>query len=324
MRKNIKEADEILDLYFPILDYGFCALVDYLGSDESIERYARVSYGSGTRKVSDTRNLIRYLYRHHHSTPIESVELAFHIGMPIHVARQLVRHRTFSPINEYSGRYSVMPDICYSLEKENFTLQSKDNKQGRSDEQQLTQERYDDYTNEIKNLEKESFKLYHRMLNDNIAREIARMHLPLNTYTYWYCKMDLNNLFKLLKLRCDSHAQLEIRKYANVMAGMVKRVVPLAFEAWYDYSYISNNWTRLDKEFLLYLKENYNYNKFSQIKKCYEEEKNEYHKILEISNRELEEFWSKLEIPEKVNFDLDIRDAKPSSYFEELIKIHSF
>lgn len=321
-RKNIEAADEILEKYFPVLDYGFVSLVDYMGGDDSLEKYARVSYGSKTRKVSDTRGLIRYLIRHFHTTPIESTELAFHIGLPIHVARQLVRHRTFSPINEYSGRYSVMPDIFYTPAQENFSPQSKNNKQGRSDTS-LDGDKYDYFIKEIQELRNNSSNLYHKMLDDGVAREIARMDLPLSTYTYWYCKMDLGNLFKLLKLRLDPHAQWEIRQYAKVIAGMVKRVAPIAFEAFCDYSFYADPLTKLDKKFLEFLVKEFNFDSFDAVKNIYEGSGCVEHKKIGFSDREIEEFWKKLVIPESLDFDLKIEDSKSPEYFENIIKENS-
>lgn len=325
MRKNIETADEILNLYFPVLDgTGFVAMVDYMGGDEAIERYARVSYGAGTRKTSDTRNLIRYLIRHYHSTPIESTEIAFHLALPIHVARQLVRHRTFSPINEYSGRYSVMPDLYYTLSKENFTVQSTNNKQGRSDE---VVDDYDYFMKEITELRHKSTSLYKDMLEKGVAREVARMDLPLSTYTYWYCKMDLNNLFKMLRLRADGHAQWEIRQYANIMAGIAKRVAPLAFEAWVDYNQCASSFTRLDKEFLTGLLCEYNEGEtysIERIRQRFESHKEStLLKDTKMSKRELEEFWDKLTPPEIPDFDLDLSIAKDALFFEKLITEHS-
>lgn len=329
LRKSVESANEILDKYFPVLDNGFVALVDYMGSDESIERYARVSYGSGTRKTSDSRNLIRYLINHHHSTPLESVELAFHISLPIHVARQLVRHRTFSPINEYSARYSVMPDIQYTPKIEQFGMQSKNNKQGR-DDTLLNQEDYNECIEEINQVREKAKEVYYKLLDKGVAREVARMDLPLSYYTYWYCKMDLNNLMRLLNLRCDGHAQWEIRQYANKIAGMFKRVAPIAFEAWEDYIFYASNWTRLDKQLLVYLASRYGDSNYDSdiynLKQCYDNEskyETAYHKTIGMSSRELDDFWTKLNIPDKKDFNLDLNEAKEPSFYEKLMKDNS-
>jgi len=312
MRTNIETADKVLGKKYKVLDHGWVSLVDYCGGDEMIENFARTSYGQGTRATSDRRNLIRYLIRNHHSTPIESTELSFSIALPIHVARQLVRHRTFSPINEYSARYSEVPEVIY--DKYSFNLQSKNNKQGRKDET-IDAENESNYKKSIMENQKEAFGLYNDLLQEGVAREIARMHLPLNTYTYWFCKMDLNNLLKMLKLRCDSHAQEEIRQYAFLIGSLTKLVAPLAFEAWYDYAFAASNWTRLDKQFL------HNLNDYVRFHNQYEPfnlldvKDNQYYiskdEILKIatevgmSKRELDEFWKKLEVPEYTDFTLD-------------------
>ena len=241
-RPTSAAAEEILGGYFPVLDHGFVALVDYMGSDEDIERAARVSYGYGTRKVSQTRGLIRYLRRHWHTTPSEMVELKFHVCMPIFVARQWIRHRTAN-VNEYSGRYSLMPLLFYTPDSRHFALQSPDNKQGRETEGadpallaeavqrwEATRER--------------AGGDYEWLVGRNVARELARIDLPLSTYTQWYWKIDLHNLIHFLTLRADSHAQYEIRAYAEVMAGMLKRVAPLSYEAWIDYAFAAEPMSR--------------------------------------------------------------------------------
>ena len=226
-------AEEILTGYFPVLDHGFVALVDYMGSDEDIERAARVSYGFGTRKVSQTRGLIRYLRRHRHTTPSEMVELKFHVCMPIFVARQWIRHRTAN-VNEYSGRYSLMPLLFYTPDQRHFALQSQDNKQGRRPDE-ADADLYAAAVARWEALRKEAGEGYGWLVASDVAREIARIDLPLSTYTQWYWKIDLHNLFHFLTLRVDPHAQYEIRAFAEVMAGMLKRVAPLSYEAWLDY-----------------------------------------------------------------------------------------
>jgi thymidylate synthase (FAD) len=232
-RPTSPPAEEILGGYFPVLDHGFVALVDYMGGDEDIERAARVSYGYGTRKVSQTRGLIRYLRRHMHTTPSEMVELKFHVCMPIFVARQWIRHRTAN-VNEYSGRYSLMPLLFYTPDPGDFALQSADNKQGRmtggADEAlyRAAVERWE-------TTRQRAGADYEWMVGEDVARELARIDLPLSTYTQWYWKVDLHNLIHFLTLRADPHAQYEIRVYAEVMAGMLKRVAPLSYEAWIDY-----------------------------------------------------------------------------------------
>lgn len=225
-------AEEILGGYFPVLDHGFVSLVDYMGSDEDVERAARVSYGYGTRKLSATRGLIRYLRRHRHSTPSEMVEFKFHCAMPMFIARQWIRHRTAS-VNEYSGRYSLMPLLFYRPELENFALQSQSNRQGRGDA--APREIWEAAVARWDRLRAEAASSYSWLLDEDVARELARIDLPLSTYTQWYWKIDLHNLLHFLSLRVDTHAQWEIREFALVMAGIVKRVAPLSFEAWFDY-----------------------------------------------------------------------------------------
>jgi len=227
-------AEEILGGYFPVLDHGFVALVDYMGSDEDIERAARVSYGYGTRKVSQTRGLIRYLRRHMHTTPSEMVELKFHCCMPIFVARQWIRHRTAN-VNEYSGRYSLMPLLFYTPDTDHFSLQSESNRQGRAAEP-AGDALYRDALERWEEVRRQSAETYGWLVQQDVAREIARIDLPLSTFTQWYWKIDLHNLLHFLTLRVDPHAQWEIQAYARVMAGMLKRVAPLSYEAWLDYN----------------------------------------------------------------------------------------
>jgi thymidylate synthase (FAD) len=226
-------AEEILGRYYPVLDHGFVALVDYMGGDDSIERAARVSYGYGTRRSSQTRGLIRYLRRHRHTTPSEMVELKFHCAMPMFVARQWIRHRTAN-VNEYSGRYSLMPLVFYTPSPQDFALQSPQNNQGRADEA-ADAALYREAVARWERLRTESMEAYGWLVGADVAREIARIDLPLSTYTQWYWKIDLHNLLHFLSLRADPHAQFEIRAYAEVMAAMVRRVAPLSFEAWLDY-----------------------------------------------------------------------------------------
>jgi thymidylate synthase (FAD) len=226
-------AEEILGRYFPVLDHGFVSLVDYMGTDECIERAARVSYGYGTRKQSQTRGLLRYLRRHKHTTPSEMVELKFHCCMPMFVARQWIRHRTAN-VNEYSGRYSLMPMLFYTPSAEQLQKQSKKNNQGRSG-QAVDQTLYDAAMARFERVREASRSAYEWMTGEDIARELARIDLPLSTYTQWYWKIDLHNLLHFLTLRVDKHAQWEIQEFGKVMAGMLKRVAPLSYEAWIDY-----------------------------------------------------------------------------------------
>ena len=243
-RPTIEEAEEILGGYFPVLDHGFVALVDYMGSDQDIERAARVSYGYGTRKVSATRGLVRYLRRHKHTTPSEMVELKFHVCMPIFVARQWIRHRTAN-VNEYSGRYSLMPLLFYTPDPDDFALQSADNKQGRETEG-ADPDLYREAVERWEATRQQAAGDYEWLVAQDVARELARIDLPLSTYTQWYWKIDLHNLIHFLTLRADLHAQYEIRAYAEVMAGMLKRVAPLSYEAWIDYDFAAAPMSRAE------------------------------------------------------------------------------
>jgi len=228
-----QQADSLLDKEFKVLDHGFVRLIDYMGGDDSIVQAARVSYGKGTKKVSQDRGLIRYLMRHRHTTPFEMVELKFHVKLPIFVARQWIRHRTAN-VNEYSGRYSVMKEEFYLPPKDEIRFQSTANKQGRSEEEvpdDLKQQLLDFLTN----TQTESYAKYMEFVDAGLARELARIALPLSLYTEWYWKIDLHNLFHFLNLRMDPHAQQEIREYAVIMADMVKAVCPMAYEAFMDY-----------------------------------------------------------------------------------------
>ena len=226
-------AEEILGRYFPVLDHGFVALVDYMGTDEDIERAARVSYGYGTRQKSATRGLIRYLRRHKHTTPSEMVELKFHCCMPIFIARQWIRHRTAS-VNEYSGRYSLVPMLFYTPPAEQLQTQSRRNNQGRSG-QSVDEGLYGQARGRWEEQRKLASESYEWMTGHDIARELARIDLPLSTYTQWYWKIDLHNLLHFLTLRVDTHAQWEIQEFGRIMAGVLKRVAPLSYEAWIDY-----------------------------------------------------------------------------------------
>ena len=222
-------AEALLDKEIKVLDKGFVRLVDYLGSDDRIVQAARVSYGAGTKTVREDAGLIDYLIAHDHTSPFEHVVLELHCKMPIFVARQWVRHRT-ARINEISGRYSVMTDEFYVPASEQVQFQSTDNKQGRSTEEVPAELRQ----KVIELLRKDQgnvYASYEEMLKDNIARELARINLPLSLYTEWYWQMDLHNLFHFLRLRLDTHAQWEIRVYAEAIAGLAQAVAPLAYVA---------------------------------------------------------------------------------------------
>jgi thymidylate synthase (FAD) len=241
-------AEQILGLYFPVLDHGFVALVDYMGTDECIERAARVSYGYGTRKTSLTRGLLRYLRRHLHTTPSEMVELKFHCCMPMFVARQWIRHRSPS-VNEYSGRYSLMPMLYYTPSAAELQTQSRVNNQGRSGEG-VSEAVYREAVRRWNEIRTRSADAYSWMTAENVARELARIDLPLSTYTQWYWKIDLHNLLHFLKLRVDAHAQWEIQEYGRVMAGMLKKVAPMSYEAWIDYDVCGARLSRMELDAL--------------------------------------------------------------------------
>ena len=242
------DAEEILGLYFPVLDHGFVCLVDYMGTDECIERAARVSYGYGTRKRSQTRGLLRYLRRHKHTTPSEMVELKFHCCMPMFIARQWIRHRTAN-VNEYSGRYSLMPMLFYTPDEAQLQTQSRRNNQGRSGEA-VGPALHAEAVRRWNAIRRESTEAYEWMTGNEIARELARIDLPLSTYTQWYWKVDLHNLLHFLTLRVDAHAQWEIQEYGRVMAGMLKRVAQMSYEAWIDYDVCGAHFGRAELEAL--------------------------------------------------------------------------
>jgi thymidylate synthase (FAD) len=224
------------------LDHGFVRLVDVMGDDGSIVQAARVSYGAGTKTVNEDRGLIRYLMRHKHSTPFEMVEFKFHIKLPIFIARQWIRHRTAN-VNEYSGRYSIMKDDFYLPDLDQIRPQSEMNKQGRSDET-FSNEKANAIREKLGAVQKELYTEYESLLGEDLARELARINLPLSNYTEWYWKIDLHNLFHFLRLRIDSHAQYEIRVYGEALAEIVKEIVPHAWEAFEDYSLNSANFSK--------------------------------------------------------------------------------
>jgi thymidylate synthase (FAD) len=230
---DASDKDALLGKRIDCLDKGFVRLIDVMGDDAAIVQAARVSYGSGTKKVLEDRGLIRYLLRHAHTTPFEMVEFKFHVKLPIFVARQWIRHRTAN-VNEYSGRYSEMKDEFYTPNPNDIRPQSVLNKQGRSEET-LPEGMADQAANAFKAGQDEAYAQYQEFLEQGIAREIARINLPVSNYTEWYWKIDLHNLFHFLRLRIDSHAQYEIRVFAEAIAELVKPFVPHAWEAFEDY-----------------------------------------------------------------------------------------
>jgi len=218
-------GDLILDCTVHVLDKGFVRLVDYMGGDDRIVQAARVAYGKGTKSTSEDAALIDYLMRHRHTSPFEQVEFAFHMKLPIFCARQIVRHRTAS-LNEMSGRYSIMGSDMYLPLLERMMEQSSTNKQGSGNRLDLdVATRLQD---DMKEDQDDAYSAYECRIEDNLTREVARINLPLSTYTEWYWKIDLHNLFHCLSLRMDPHAQWETRQYANAMWGMVKAVCPIA------------------------------------------------------------------------------------------------
>lgn len=295
-------AEEILGGYFPVLDHGFVSLVDYMGSDEDVERAARVSYGYGTRKRSATRGLIRYLRRHKHTTPSEMVELKFHCAMPMFVARQWIRHRTAS-VNEYSGRYSLMPLLFYTPDEEHFALQSDANNQGRQSES-APGDLYKRAVEHWERLRADASQGYTWMVGEDVARELARIDLPLSTYTQWYWKIDLHNLFHFLALRADSHAQWEIQAFARVMAGMLKRVAPLSYEAWMDYDFGGSALTRGEVQALATLLQPTEGG--IAVRSGADHINNEGLGEMGLSGREISELKEKLVPKERPDFDLDL------------------
>ncbi|MCA3448772.1 MAG: FAD-dependent thymidylate synthase [Rhodobacter sp.] len=219
-----------------VLDHGFIRVIDYMGDDAAIVQAARVSYGAGTRHVSNDEGLIRYLMRHWHSTPFEMCEIKLHVKLPVFVARQWIRHRTAN-VNEYSARYSILDREFYIPAPEHLAAQSTVNNQGRGEV--LTGEEAARVLDMLKSDAGRAYDHYQEMLSQDgqqgLARELARMNLPANIYTQWYWKVDLHNLFHFLRLRADAHAQYEIRVYAEAICRVVADWVPIAWGAFEDY-----------------------------------------------------------------------------------------
>ncbi len=243
-RATSPALEEVLYEPVPVLDHGFVRVIDYMGDDSAVVQAARVSYGKGTKKVSNDEGLIRYLLRHRHTTPFEMCEIKYHMKMPIFVARQWIRHRTAN-VNEYSARYSVLDREFYIPEPDQLAAQSVSNRQGRGDV--LKGEEAARVLDLLRTDAQNTYDHYVEMLNEDeqgnlidegksgLARELARMNLTLNTYTQWYWKIDLHNLLHFLSLRADAHAQYEIRVYAEAMMDSLKRWVPLTYQAFMDY-----------------------------------------------------------------------------------------
>ena len=270
-RPSSPEMDKLLGQTNPVLDHGFIRVVDYMGNDDAIVQAARVSYGEGTKTPSDDRSLIRYLMSHRHSTPFEMCEIKLHVKLPVFVARQWIRHRTAN-VNEYSARYSILDREFYIPDPEDIMRQSTTNKQGRDGE--LPEDVRLAMKTTLDLHSNNSYDLYQELLtgwpwfdengdrwekkrdverheaDQGMAREMARMTLPPNIYTQWYWKVDLHNLFHFLSLRADPHAQMEIRAYASVICDLVAAWCPKAMEAWEDYVYFSQRFSKHEMQVL--------------------------------------------------------------------------
>jgi thymidylate synthase (FAD) len=243
-RATVPALEDILYEALPVLDKGFLRVVDYMGDDAAIVQAARVSYGRGTKQVSKDEGLIRYLMRHRHTTPFEMCEIKYHVKLPIFVARQWIRHRTAN-VNEYSARYSILDNEFYIPRAEHLSAQSTTNRQGRGEV--LVGAESARVLDILKEDAERAYGHYEEMLNEDregtprdparqgLARELARMNLSLNFYTQWYWKTDLHNLFNFVSLRADSHAQYEIRAYADMLLETMARWVPIAHKAFLDY-----------------------------------------------------------------------------------------
>jgi thymidylate synthase (FAD) len=250
-RPQVKTLDDVLGVPFKVLDDGFIRVVDYMGSDESIVQAARVSYGKGTKKIHEDRGLIRYLMRHHHTTPFEMCEIKFHVRVPMDCWRQWIRHRTAN-VNEYSTRYSVAIDSAQTTAEGEWRLQSSGNRQGSAGFMESSPGK--ELSEKELMLQRLTREVYEERLAKGIAREQARKDLPLSTYTEAYWKIDLHNLLHFLALRMDAHAQYEIRKYSEVMGNeILAKWCPLTWEAFLDYRVNSVNFTRLEYEIMHYI-----------------------------------------------------------------------
>ena len=251
LRVTSSSLESILYKPFKVLDSGFIRVIDYMGDDSAIVQSARVSYGEGTKKVSNDKGLIRYLMKNWHTTPFEMCEIKFHIKLPIFIARQWIRHRTAN-VNEYSARYSILDKEFYIPRPEHMSSQSSTNKQGRGTN--LSKKDTEKFIKILKDDADRNYKHYENMLNENqsgeiinddkegLSRELARINLTLNTYTQWYWKIDLHNLLHFLYLREDTHAQYEIQAYAEIILNkIVKRWVPHTYSAFKEFQLESYN-----------------------------------------------------------------------------------
>ena len=251
LRVTSSSLERILYKPFKVLDFGFIRVIDYMGDDTAIVQSARVSYGGGTKKVSNDKGLIRYLMKNWHTTPFEMCEIKLHIKLPIFIARQWIRHRTAN-VNEYSARYSILDKEFYIPRAQHMTGQSKTNKQGRGGD--LSKKDTEKFLKILKDDAERNYKHYEDMLNEKqggelknddkvgLSRELARINLTLNTYTQWYWKIDLHNLLHFLFLRDDPHAQYEIQAYAEIILNkIVKRWVPYTYDAFKEFQLESYN-----------------------------------------------------------------------------------
>jgi thymidylate synthase (FAD) len=251
LRVTSPSLERILYKPFKVLDFGFIRVIDYMGDDTAIVQSARVSYGEGTKKVSNDKGLIRYLMKNWHTTPFEMCEIKLHIKLPIFIARQWIRHRTAN-VNEYSARYSILDKEFYIPRPKHMSSQSSTNKQGRGGS--LSKKDTEKFLKILKDDAERNYKHYEDMLNENqsgeiinddkegLSRELARINLTLNTYTQWYWKIDLHNLLHFLYLREDSHAQYEIQAYAEIILNkIVKRWVPYTYNAFKEFQLESYN-----------------------------------------------------------------------------------
>ncbi len=257
------DLDTVLYEPFKVLDKGFVRVIDYMGNDAAVTQSARVSYGKGTKMLNQDKGLINYLMRHRHTTPFEMCEIKFHVKLPIFIARQWIRHRTAN-VNEYSARYSILSKEFYIPEPDQLAVQSTLNKQGRGET--LNAQESARVLEILRGDSERCYDHYQEMLNEDadenildenrsgLARELARMNLTMNYYTEWYWKVDLHNLFHFLSLRADSHAQYEIQAYANTMLELVKKWVPLSYEAFMKYrknaTHLSEPATKLVKKLI--------------------------------------------------------------------------
>ncbi|MGO8918220.1 MAG: FAD-dependent thymidylate synthase [Stellaceae bacterium] len=243
-RATVPALEDILYDPIPVLDHGFVRVIDYMGDDAAVVQAARVSYGKGTKRVSEDRGLIQYLMRHRHTTPFEMCEIKYHVKLPIFVARQWIRHRTAN-VNEYSARYSILDNEFYVPAPDQLAAQSRSNRQGRGEVLSGPEARR--VLELLREDSERAYRGYVEMLNEDdsgavldaerqgLARELARMNLSLNFYTQWYWKTDLHNLLNFLSLRADAHAQHEIRVYAEAMIETVDKWVPMTAEAFRQY-----------------------------------------------------------------------------------------